>query len=384
MSDHPTPGGQPNDGTSTADSAAPGRPSSGTAPAGTAPTGAAPTGTTAAATPAAPPRRPQGKQLWPELDAYVPSGGGDKPESTLTVLIAFGANLVIAVAKTVAALITGSASLVAEAAHSWADTGNEVFLLVANRTSRRKPDSTHPLGYGRESYVWSLFAALGLFVAGAAVSIWHGITELMHPEPASDFLVGYLVLALSFVFEGISFTQSVRQARREAKNLHRDLIAHVLRTSDPTLRAVFFEDAAALIGIVIAAAALALHQITGSAAPDAIGSILVGLLLAVVAVKLINLNRRFLVGEEADPRVRDAVIRELLSMPEVDKVSYLRLEIVGPRMINVVGDVDLAGDQSEHHVAERLRALEAKLQESPAVVGAVLSLSTPDEPGLTG
>jgi cation diffusion facilitator family transporter len=304
-------------------------------------------------------------------------------ESLTTVLVAFGANVLIAIAKSAAAVVTGSASLVAEAAHSWADAGNEIFLLIANRRSRRPADAAHPFGFGREAYVWSLFAALGLFVAGAAVSVTHGIQELINPEPASHFAVGYVVLAVSFVLEGISFLQSVRQAKPEAESVQRDLIEHVLATSDPTLRAVFAEDSAALIGLVIAAAGLAAHQVTGSVVPDAAGSILVGVLLAVVAVVLINRNRRFLVGQEADPRVRKVAIAALLDTPEVARVTYLRLEVVGPRMIFVIGDVDLTGDDTESHLAIRLRELEAKISSSPAVVGAVLSLSAPDEPTVT-
>jgi divalent metal cation (Fe/Co/Zn/Cd) transporter len=230
--------------------------------------------------------------------------------------------------------------------------------------------------------VWSLFAALGVFIAGAAVSITHGVQELITPEPASNFVVGYVVLAISFVLEGISFLQSVRQAKAEAGSLHRDLIEHILATSDPTLRGVFAEDSAALIGLVIATAGLGLHQATGSSTPDAVGSILIGLLLAVVAVVLINRNRRFLIGEQVDPRLRAATLQALLDAPEVARVTYLRLEIVGPRMVSVVGDVDLTGDDTESHVAVRLRALEARISASPAVAGAVLSLSAPDEPSL--
>jgi cation diffusion facilitator family transporter len=318
-----------------------------------------------------------------ELLSVVPDSserGGS--ESVVTVMVALAANTVIALAKTGAAGLTGSASLVAEAAHSWADTGNQVFLLVANRRSLRPPDPEHPLGHGREAYVWALFAALGLFVAGAAVSITHGVQQLITPEPASNFVIGYAVLAISFLLEGTSFLQSVRQAKAEAASIHRDLLEHILATSDPTLRAVFAEDSAALIGIVIATAGLGLHELTGSATPDAVGSILVGLLLAVVAVVLINRNRRFLIGEEADPRVRAAALRALLDEPEVARVTYLRLEFVGPRMVSVVGDVDLTGDDTESHVAVRLRALEAKICASPAVAGAVLSLSAPDEPTL--
>ena len=303
-------------------------------------------------------------------------------DSVLTVLVALGVNLLVAVAKSVAAVITRSASLTAEAAHSWADTGNELFLVVANRRSARPPDRAHPLGHGREAYVWSLFAAVGIFVAGGAFSITHGVNELRTPTPADDFAVGYVVLAVSFVLEGISFLQSVRQARTAAQAMQRDLIEHVMATSDPTLRAVFAEDAAALIGLVLATAGLVTHQATGSPVPDAIGSILVGVLLTVVAGVLINRNRRFLVGQEADSRVRAAVLRALKEHPEVARVTYLRLEVVGPRMISVVGDVDLTGDDVESHVAVRLRALEAKMSASPAIVGAVFSLSAPDEPTL--
>jgi cation diffusion facilitator family transporter len=298
------------------------------------------------------------------------------------VLVAFVANVLVAIAKTGAATVTGSASILAEAAHSWADTGNEVFLLVANRRSRRPPDDAHPLGYGREAYVWALLAALGLFVAGAALSVTHGVQELVRPEPATNFVVGYAVLAVSFVLEGVSFLRSVRQARPAAQLMERDLIEQVMATSDPTLRAVFAEDLAALIGLVIAAAGLGAHQLTGSAVPDAVGSILVGLLLAAVAVYLIDRNRELLVGEQADPRIRAAVIRALLKEPEVARVTYLRLEIVGPGTVAVIGDVDLVGDDTESTVAVRLRALEAKIAASPAVAGAVLSLSAPDEPSL--
>jgi cation diffusion facilitator family transporter len=303
-------------------------------------------------------------------------------QSTTTVLIAFVSNLLVAIAKSVAAVVTGSASLLAETAHSWADTGNEVFLVIADRRSRRPADEAHPLGHGREAYVWSLFAAIGLFVAGAAVSVTHGVQELIAPTPASNFAVGYVVIAFSFVVEGLSLIRSTRQAHTEAESLHRDLLEHVVATSDPTLRAVFAEDAAALIGLAVAAAGLGAHQLSGSAVPDAVGSIVVGALLGVVAVELINSNRRFLVGEQVDPRIRAVALQALLAEPEVQRVTYLRLEIVGPRMISLMGDVDLTGDDTERHVAVRLRALERSLSRSPAIAGALLSLSAPDEPSL--
>ena len=205
-----------------------------------------------------------------------------------------------------------------------------------------------------------------MFVAGAAVSVTHGVQELLHPVPATDFLVGYVVLAISFVLEGISFLRSIQQAKPTARLMERDLIGAVMVTSDPTLRAVFAEDSAALIGLVIATVGLGAHQLTGSSTPDAVGSILVGVLLAAVAIFLIDRNREFLIGEEADPRLRAAAIRALLAEREVARVTYLRLEFVGPRLVSVIGDVDLVGDDPESDVAVRLRALEAKIDASPA------------------
>src|ERR1700752_3693972 len=164
--------------------------------------------------------------------------------------------------------------MLAEAAHSWADTGNEVFLLIANRRSTRPADDRHPLGHGREAYVWSLLAAIGLFVVGASVSIWHGVSELIGGEQTQgrDYALAYAVLAIAFVLEGISFLRAVRQLRAEAHRFDRDLLTHALATSDPTTRAVFAEDAAALIGLVIAAAGITMHILTGEAAWDAAGS----------------------------------------------------------------------------------------------------------------
>ncbi|SDS15888.1 cation diffusion facilitator family transporter [Friedmanniella luteola] len=311
-----------------------------------------------------------------------PAGASSGGESLKTVVIAFAANLVIAIAKSFAAVVTGSASMLAEAAHSWADTGNEIFLLVADRRSGKGRDARHPMGYGREAYVWSMFAAFGLFTAGAVVSISHGITELRNPEEASDFAVAYVVLALSFVLEGVSFTQAVLQTRRSARRLGRRFFDHVLNTSVPTLRAVFFEDAAALLGILIAATGVALHQVTGSAVPDAVGSILVGVLLGVVAVVLIERNRRFLVGENVRPEVRTHVLERLLQRTDVDRVTYLHLEFLGPSRLYLVAAVDMAGDDVEHRLAGRLRRLERLLEEDDLIEEAVLTLATPEEPAL--
>ncbi len=304
--------------------------------------------------------------------------GGD---STVTVIVAFTANLVVALAKSFAAVVSTSASMTAEAAHSWADTGNEVFLLVANRRSGRERDERRPLGYGREAYVWSLLAAVGLFVVGAAVSIWRGVTELLHgADGAVDYRLAYIVLAIAFVLEGTSFTQAFRQLRRDARRFERDVLEYAFETSDPTVRAVFAEDAAALIGIAIAFLGILLHELTGEVVWDAAGSILVGCLLGVVAVLLINRNRVFLTGEPGPPRIHDALVDTLGRFPEVASVRFLRPEFIGPKQIFVIASVDLVGDAVESSIARTLRDLEHRFEhEVPYIVEAVLTVSEPDD-----
>ncbi len=301
-------------------------------------------------------------------------------ESSFTVFVAFAANLAVATAKTVAAVVSGSASMTAEAAHSWADTGNQGFLMIANRRSSRPPDAERPLGYGREAYVWSLLAAVGLFVVGGTLSVWRGVNELIHGEgTAENYLIAYIVLAVAFVLESSSLLQAFRQLRGEAKQFDRDVLDHVLETSDPTTRAVFAEDSAALIGIVLALLGIGLHQLTGQSAWDAIGSILVGVLLGVVAIVLIDRNRRYLVGEPASPQVREAAVKRLEGLPEVASVRFIRLVFVGPKQLFLVASVDLVGDAVESSVANTLRRLENRLQDEPYIVDAVLTIAEPDE-----
>jgi cation diffusion facilitator family transporter len=312
----------------------------------------------------------------------APAPTTERPQKSIAVVVAFVANVLVAIAKSVAALVTGSASMLAEAAHSWADAGNEIFLIVADRKAAKPSDPGHPLGYGRESYVWSLFAAVGLFTAGAVVSVTHGVQELLEPEPAGDFLIAYVVLAVAFVLEGVSFVQSIVQLRRDARRLGRSPVDFALNGSNSTLRAVIAEDAAALIGLVLAATGIALHEITGSAVFDAIGSIAIGLLLGVVAVVLIGRNRRFLVGVVPPSAVRERVGLALLDLPEIERITYLHLEFIGPERLSLVAAVDLAGDDPESGVALRLRTLERRIEEIPAIGSAVLTLSVRDEPSI--
>ncbi|MDT5129423.1 MAG: hypothetical protein QOH54_5067, partial [Mycobacterium sp.] len=194
-----------------------------------------------------------------------------------------------------------------------------------------------------------------------------------------DYRLAYLVLAVAFILEGASLTQAVRQLRREANRFDADLLEYALQTSDPTVRAVFAEDSAALVGIAIAFLGILLHQLTGEVLWDAIGSILVGVLLGVVAVVLIDRNRQFLTGEPGSPRIHDALVARLAEYPEVAAVRFLRAEFIGPKRLFVIASVDLVGDSVESSVARTLRMLENRLEEQPYVAEAVLTVSEPDD-----
>ena len=300
----------------------------------------------------------------------------------LTVIIALAANTTLAILKSIVAVLTGSASMVAEAAHSWADAGNEVFLVIAERRAEKPADATHPLGFGREASVWSLIAAFGLFGVGAGVSVWHGIQSLTAEETEADYLWAYVVLGAAFVLESISFFQARREVRRGARKADVSRVTFLDKTSNPTLRAVFFEDAAALVGIVIAVTGLVLHQVTHQPVWDAIGSILVGLLLGVVAVFLIGRNRDYLVGQAVRPELWRQAFDDLSGSDEVERVTFLHLEFVGPGKVFLVAAVDLTGDDTEAKVATRLAELGHRIEEHELVELAMITLSRTDAPTL--
>ncbi|MDX2373220.1 cation diffusion facilitator family transporter [Psychrobacter sp. PP-21] len=298
--------------------------------------------------------------------------------SLVTVLIAVGANLIIAIAKSVAAFMTGSASMIAEAAHSWADAGNGTLLIVAEKKSIKPADKSHPLGYGKESYVWSMIAAFGVFTAGSIVSIYTGIKEWNATESETNYTVAFIVLAVAFVLEGFSLIQAYRQSKKHGEALDISAIGYVVDTSNPTLRGVFFEDLAAVVGLVIAAAAMGMHAYTGEPYWDALGSIIVGLLLGAVAIFLISRNRDFLVGHRVAERMHEYVLGELLNHPDIDSVSYLHLEWVGPKKMFMVAAVDIKGNQKEEQIAQKFEEIENLFRANPIFQEAILTLSVPN------
>ena len=303
-----------------------------------------------------------------------------RPERASTVLIALGSNALVALAKTAAAILTGSQALAAEAVHSWVDTGNELFVIAASRTGRRPADAAHPLGYGRESFVWSLFASLGTLLLGSVVTIWRALGERAGDDgPGPSFLVGYLVIAISFVLEGYSFLQAFREVKEKARRRGRDVFTQALRTSDTALRAVFIEDLTALIALVLAAAGMALHQLTGRVIFDTVAAVLIGALMGAAALLLLNHNRRFLEGKALTADQRAEAIRLLKSFPEVARVSFLYAELIGPDRLMLVAGVTIAGEHTQTDLSYVLRRLEERIATHEAIGLVILTLATPDE-----
>jgi cation diffusion facilitator family transporter len=271
-------------------------------------------------------------------------------DSERTVLLAGAANLSIAVAKGIAGLLSGSTAMLAEAAHSVADTLNQAFLLTALKRSRRPADDQHPFGYGLERYFWSLLAAVGIFVLGAGFSIAEGIRAVLNPEPVEELAVAYGVLVISFVFEGISWLKAVRQVRREAEAKGVPALEHLRESAEPAVKTVAFEDSAALIGLVIAAAGLTLSAVTGEEFFDGAASIAIGALLVVVAWALGSENKAMLIGQALPEHVEERIRETIASTPGVDGVVELLSLRLAPDQVLVVARVDL--DDSDTTGAE--------------------------------
>jgi cation diffusion facilitator family transporter len=282
-------------------------------------------------------------------------------ESRGTVLLAFSANLVIAIAKTVAGVITLSSAMLAEAAHSWADTLNQIFLLTSLRKARQPADSTHPFGYGKERFFWTLLAAVGIFVTGAGFSIFQGVHSLLshQREPDStEFLLTYIVLGLSFCLEGSSLIRALRQVNNEARTLGRTFFSHLRRSNDPTVKAVASEDSAAVVGIIFALIGIGLHQATGSAVFDSAASIAIGVLLAWIAFALGRDTKDMLIGEAADPELRLDIQHAVAQHPEVDAVLELLTMQLSPDEVLVAMKVDFA----PHVDSDRIEAVSTEIE----------------------
>lgn len=293
-------------------------------------------------------------------------------ESTATVLVAGAANLGIAILKGIAGLLTGSAAMLAEAAHSVADTVTEVLLLTALRRSDKPADRLHPLGYGKERFFWALIAAVSIFVSGAVFAIGEGVRSLLGGEAEQSLVwVAYAVLGVSFLLEGTSWLKALKQARSEARGELKGLLAYLRGSDDPTVKTVFYEDSAALTGLVVALVGVGLHQLTGSAVYDGIASLLIGGLLAVVAYLLGTANKALLVGRQADRLVVEKVRDRLAAAPEVEAVVDLVTQVMGTNKVLVCARIDLVDSLDAAEVERACLRLDRELHDGIAEVDEV-------------
>ncbi|MBM0168480.1 cation diffusion facilitator family transporter [Altererythrobacter sp. C41] len=274
---------------------------------------------------------------------------------------ALAANLGIAVAKFIAAAITGSSSMLTEGVHSLVDSGNQVLLLYGQSRAKRAPDRMHPFGYGRELYFWAFVVAMLIFAVGAGVSIYEGAMHYMDPEPLRDPTINYVVLGVAFLLEGGSWAIAVREfaARPHPAGWWRSLVG----SKDPGHFVVLFEDSAALVGLVIAAAGVWASHHLGDPRIDGLASILIGLVLTGVALLLAREAKGLIIGESADPALVRRIRAVLESHPNITSVNHVRTIHTAPDAIFVAVSADF-DDQIPMGEGERLiEQIEAQLKE---------------------
>lgn len=286
-------------------------------------------------------------------------------ESHKTVYLALAANAGIAVAKGVGGALSGSSAMLAEAAHSVADTTNQLMLLASLSLAERKPDAQHPFGYGKERFLWSFMAAIFIFVSGSLFSIYEGVERILSSKAESGSSgIAFAVLAIALVLEGGSLIRAGHQTRADARRASRPFGRHVRVSRDPTTKTVVFEDSAAVAGVLIAAAGLGLTLITGSPVFDGAASVAIGLLLATVAFALGRDTKGLLIGEAALPEEREAIERAVCGHSGVDELLELMTMAMGPESLLVAVRLDVAPELDSDAVEALATDLEHAIRDA--------------------
>jgi len=278
----------------------------------------------------------------------------------IVLFAALFANLGIAVAKFVAAGISGSSSMLTEGVHSLVDSGNQVLLLYGQHRAKRPADAIHPFGYGRELYFWAFVVAILIFAVGAGVSIYEGWLHLGDPEPLRDPTINYVVLAVAAVMEGASWVIAVREfdAKRHGVGWWRA----VRRSKDPAGFIVLFEDSAALLGLAVAAVGVWASHAFGDPRIDGVASILIGLILAIVAMLLAREAKGLLIGESADPALIADIWKRVEARPEVTAINHVRTIHTAPDAVFVAISADFADALTLGAAETLIEAIEAELK----------------------
>jgi len=273
-------------------------------------------------------------------------------ESHKTVYLALAANAGIGIAKFAGGAISGSSAMLAEGAHSVADTTNQLFLLASLNLSEREPDADHPFGYGMERFFWSFLAAVFIFVSGAVFSVYEGVNRILSGEEPGVLL------------EGSSLLRALRQTENEARAKRRPLAKHLRMSRDPTTKTVVFEDSAAVLGLFLAAAGLGLTQMTGSTVYDGAASVAIGIVLAIIAFLLGRDTKALLIGSSAVPEEREALQRVFTEHEDVDELIELLTMALGPESLLVAARFDIADELDSREIETLADEIEEQLREA--------------------
>jgi len=282
-------------------------------------------------------------------------------DSKVSIYAAIAANVAIAVTKFVVAGITGSSAMLSEGVHSAVDTFNGVLLLVGLRLSQRPATPEHPFGHGKELYFWSLIVAVFIFGLGGGVSFYEGVQHIRHPEAMHDPMWNYVVLALAAVFEGWSFMIALRQFLKRKGDVPFWEALH--RSKDPTTYTVLAEDSAALVGLLVAAIGIGASHALNKPELDGVASLLIGLLLAGVAVALIRESRGLLIGEGVRPETARAIRGIALAQPKVRDVGRVLSMYVGPDDVLVTMDLDFDEGTAASEAAAAIALVERQVRD---------------------
>ena len=283
------------------------------------------------------------------------SGGGK------AIIAAFLANMGIAVAKFIAWAVSGSASMLAEAIHSLADSGNQLLLLLGGRMSRRRADADHPFGYGRERYVYAFVVSIILFSVGGLFSIYEGVDKLTHPHELENFWVPIAVLVIAIVLESLSLRTAVKESNH-VRTKGQSWVSFVRHAKAPELPVVLLEDIAALTGLFFALFGVGLTAITGNSLFDAIGTLMIGTLLIIVAIVLGIETKSLLVGEGATAGDQEQIVAAIENGPEVEKLIHIKTLYLGPDELLVAAKLGFAGDRPLAEVAADIDRIERRVR----------------------
>lgn len=286
--------------------------------------------------------------------------------SNRTIVVALLANLGIAVSKFVAAAITGSSAMLTEGVHSVVDSTNQLLLLWGRRQARKPADEWHPFGYGRELYFWSFVVAVLVFALGAGVSIYEGILHIAHPEHAGSPLVAYVVLLIAFLLDGWSTLEAFREFKQAKGNT--GWVEAIRRSKDPAGFIVLLENGAAMAGIVVAAAGLAIAQATGDPFYDGAASIVIGGILAVTSFVLAYESKALLIGEAADPELVTALRSMVEGREGVSAVGEVLTVHSSPDQITAMLSVDFDDRITAREVESLVCAVEKQVEERFPIV----------------